>query len=215
MKGCNVPPKPRTDEMKPLKGEDKDLVEKALKGEWIPAQALEEIQEQRFNNKQPYLVVPTRSYAEEQDKLVELRKRAKEDFIYYQQKNNEYLERINNESDVKGLCDQINRSMEGANQEEVDAFNGELGKWISDYLVDSGYQPHMDATFIKQVVTSSFPVINKGNAPFHPLNIEKILLQTQKGYTRLIEMEGYDEGDEMRIGRILKNARSVIYMQSV
>ncbi|KAL7458690.1 hypothetical protein ACHAWC_010328 [Mediolabrus comicus] len=215
VKGCNIPPKPRTDEMKPLKGEDKDLVEKALRGEWIPAQALEEIQEQRFNNKQPYLVVPTRSYAEERDKLQELRKRAKEDFIYYQQKNNEYLERINNESDVKGLCDQINQSMEGANQEEVDAFNAELGKWISDYLVDSGYHPHMDATFIKQVVTSSFPVVNKGNAPYHPLNIEKILLQTQKGYTRLIEMEGYDEGDEMRIGRILKNARSVIYMQSV
>jgi len=73
----------------------------------------------------------------------------------------------------------------------------------------------MDATLIKQVIMSSFPVVNKGHAPCHPLNLERNLLEHERGYTRLIEMEGYDEGDEMRIGRVLKNARSVIYMQSI
>jgi hypothetical protein len=37
------------------------------------------------------------------------------------------------------FCDQINRSLEGANQEEVDATNAAVGKWFSDYLVESGY----------------------------------------------------------------------------
>jgi hypothetical protein len=76
-------------------------------------------------------------------------------------------------------------------------------------------QPHTDSTAIKQLIMTSFPVVNKGAAPFHPLNIERILLEYQKGYTRLIEMEGYDEGNEMRIGRVLQSARSVIYMQSI
>ena len=83
VKGCDVPDKPRTSDKKPLKGEDKEMVEKALRGEWIPAKVLEEMQEERFKNNQPYLVLPVRSYADERDELRELRKRAKEDFIYY------------------------------------------------------------------------------------------------------------------------------------
>mmetsp|Transcript_15845 Transcript_15845/g.23536 ORF Transcript_15845/g.23536 Transcript_15845/m.23536 type:complete len:698 (+) Transcript_15845:100-2193(+) len=217
VKGCNIPAKPRTGEKKPLKGEDKEMVEKALRGEWIPAEALEEIQEERYNNKQPYLVVPVRSYAEEKDELKVLRKRAKEDFIYYQRKNNEYLHRYNTlpASERRAFCDQINRSSEVSNQDEVDAANADVGKWFADYLIDSGYHPHTDSTAIKQLIMTSFPVVNKGAAPFHPLNIERILLEYQKGYTRLIEMEGYDEGNEMRIGRVLQSARSVIYMQSI
>ncbi len=62
---------------------------------------------------------------------------------------------------------------------------------------------------------TSFPVVNKGNAPLHPLNAEQIMLDIQKGYTRLIEMEGYDEGDEISIESVLKSARSAIYMQSM
>ncbi len=73
----------------------------------------------------------------------------------------------------------------------------------------------MDATLIKQQIMTSFPVVNKGNAPYHPLNMERILLDHQKGYTRFIEMQGYDEGDEMRVGRVLQSARSVIYMQNI
>ena len=71
-KGCNAPEKPYTEEKKPLKGEDKEMVEKALRGEWIPANVLEEIQEQRYRNKQPYLVIPVHSYEEERDELQEL-----------------------------------------------------------------------------------------------------------------------------------------------
>ena len=146
MKGCNIPAKPRTGEKKPLKGEDKEMVEKTLRGEWIPAEALEEIQEERYNNKQPYLVVPVRSYAEEKDELKVLRKRAKEDFIYYQRKNNEYLHRYNTlpASERRAFCDQINRSSEVSNQDEVDAANADVGKWFADYLIDSGYYVSID-----------------------------------------------------------------------
>mmetsp|Transcript_15553 Transcript_15553/g.25547 ORF Transcript_15553/g.25547 Transcript_15553/m.25547 type:complete len:490 (-) Transcript_15553:40-1509(-) len=217
VKGCNVPDKPRTSEKKPLKGEDKEMVEKALRGEWIPAKVLEEIQEERYKNNQPYLVLPVRSYGEERDELKELRMRAKEDFLYHQGKTNEYLNKYNSlpPSERRGFCDQINRSMEAGNQDEVDTANADVGKWFADYLVDSGYAPHMDATLIKQQIMTSFPVVNKGNAPYHPLNMEKILLDHQRVYTRAIEMQGYDEGDEMRIGKVLQSARSVIYMQNI
>ncbi|KAL7526831.1 hypothetical protein ACHAXR_004341, partial [Thalassiosira sp. AJA248-18] len=215
VKGCNIPPKPRTDEKKPLRGEDKEMVEKALRGEWIPAEVLEEINEQRCRNGQPFLMVRPRAYADERDELMELRKRAKNDFIFHQKKTNEYLHEFNTTPNRAGFCDQYNRSREGADQEDINIINTDVGQWFADYLVDSGYALHLDSTLIKQTVMSSFPVINRSRAPLHPDNCEQILLEIDKIYTRLIETEGFDEGEEMSIASVLKNARSVIYMQSI
>ena len=33
--GCNMPPKPVAKESRPLRGEDREMVEKALRGEWV------------------------------------------------------------------------------------------------------------------------------------------------------------------------------------
>lgn len=141
VKSCNVPEKPRTEEKKPLKGEDKEMVEKALRGEWIPANVLEEIQEQRYRNKQPYLVIPVNSYEEERDELQELCKHAKEDFIFRQRKTNEYLNKYNSlsASDRHEFCDQYNRFFEVTSVAEIGAANAAVGKWFVDYIVDSGY----------------------------------------------------------------------------
>ncbi len=117
------------------------MVEKALRGEWIPANVLEEIQEQRYWNKQPYLVMPVHSYEEERDELQELRKRAKEDFIFRQRKTNEYLSNYNSlsASERHDFCDRYNRSSKVTNSEETDAANAAMGKWFADYIVDNGY----------------------------------------------------------------------------
>eukprot|EP00956_Cyclotella_meneghiniana_P028586 scaffold67020_cov22-Cyclotella_meneghiniana.AAC.1 len=82
VKGCNIPIKPLPKELRPLKGEDKDLVEKALRGEWIQLEELESINEQRFRNGQPYLLIHPRKYYEEKEELPLLRKRAKKDFLF-------------------------------------------------------------------------------------------------------------------------------------
>lgn len=95
--GCNVPPKSRPAEAKPLRGEDKEMVEKALRGEWIPAQALEEINAQRYRDGQPYLIIHPRSYEDEKHELAVLRKRAKKDFFFHQQKTREYLHQVSDE----------------------------------------------------------------------------------------------------------------------
>jgi hypothetical protein len=98
--GCNIPAKPRPKELRPLKGEDKDMVEKALRGEWIPAEELEAINEQRFRNGQPYLLIHPRKYQDEKDQLPMLRKRAKKDFLFQQTRLKVYLNEINTTDDI-------------------------------------------------------------------------------------------------------------------
>lgn len=77
-----------------MKGEDTDLVEKALRGEWIPLEQLESINEQRFRNGQPYLLIHPRKYEDEKDELPLLRKRAKKDFLFQQTRLKAYLNEV-------------------------------------------------------------------------------------------------------------------------
>ena len=137
--GCNVPPKPRPAELKPLRGEDKEMVEKALRGEWIPAEELDAINEKRFENGQPYLIIHPRSYEDEKEQLPLLRSRAKKDFLYFQSKTKEYLHTINARDDVPALCNRVNEGMRASDPDEVNAIKQEMGKWFTDYLADSGY----------------------------------------------------------------------------
>jgi len=217
VKGCNVPPKPRPAERRPLRGEDKEMVEKALRGEWIPADALEEINDHRFRNGQPYLIVHPRSYQEDKAELHVLRKRAKKDFGYHQLKTREYLHGVNTADDLGSVCEKINASMQASDPDEVQTTNQEIGQWVMDYLVDSGYSPHLSSLLIKQAIMSAFPVLSPDIAEegYTPENIERSLLQLEKVYTNLSELEGFDEPKNMTLVKVLNNARSAIYQQTI
>mmetsp|Transcript_5869 Transcript_5869/g.16515 ORF Transcript_5869/g.16515 Transcript_5869/m.16515 type:complete len:589 (+) Transcript_5869:195-1961(+) len=213
VKGCCIPPKAKTDDKRPLRGEDKELVERALRGEWVPAKDLEELNEDRFNKGQPYLVIHPRKYQDEKDDLLNLRRRAKDDFLYHRNKTKEYLAKINTTEDLAALCEQANQSMAGANEDEVKDIGRELGEWFAEYIADSGYSPQTDSVLIKQAILSAFPVVNK-EKELKPDNVERVLLDTERTYSRLLELEGYDEKGQT-IRSILSNAQSAMLQQTL
>eukprot|EP00547_Thalassionema_nitzschioides_P004618 CAMPEP_0194213062 /NCGR_PEP_ID=MMETSP0156-20130528/13366_1 /TAXON_ID=33649 /ORGANISM="Thalassionema nitzschioides, Strain L26-B" /LENGTH=703 /DNA_ID=CAMNT_0038941007 /DNA_START=105 /DNA_END=2216 /DNA_ORIENTATION=- len=219
VKGCNVPTKPVPPERKALKGEDAELVEKALKGEWIPAQDLEELNEARFERGQPYLIVPPRSYGEEKDKLALLRRRARKDFLYHKKKSREYLAKfaIADEEELEAICRQVNQSSTANDPEEVKNIHEAMGKWFIDYVVDSGYSPQTDNVLMKQAIMTTFPPVGSVPGSYTPENLEQVLLDVEKNYARLMELEGFDEEKKGRatFQRVLANARSVIYQQNI
>lgn len=217
VKGCSVPPKPRPPELRPLRGEDKEMVERALRGEWIPAEELDAINEHRFDTGQPYLIVRPRSYEDEKIELPFLRRRAKKDFLYNQKKIKEYLHSVNTAEDLPTICDRINSSMRAQDEDEVAAVNQEIGQWVMNYLKDSGYAPQIDTTMIKQAIMSTFPVVgeNFNEVGYTPDNIEESLLRLEKVYTNLIELEGFDDTRALNVSRILSHARSAMLQQSI
>lgn len=69
------PPKLKPDYSRPLKGEDDDLIEKALRGEWVPARYLTEINETRMNEGKRFLVQPYKPYKDDKENLLMIQKR--------------------------------------------------------------------------------------------------------------------------------------------
>ena len=78
-------------------------------------------------------------------------------------------------------------------------------------------QPQTDSVLIKQAIMSAFPGIgaNLKEEGYTPDNIETALLRLEKGYTKLIELEGFDETDGMSVSRVLSNARSAMLQQTI
>lgn len=64
-KGMGPAPKVKSQDSRPLKGEDKDLVEMALRGEYVPASVLDSINEDRISKGLPLLLVHYGKYADE------------------------------------------------------------------------------------------------------------------------------------------------------
>jgi hypothetical protein len=96
-KGLGPTPKQKPDFGRPLKGEDKDLVEKALAGEYIPASVLDELNEARIKNGQPLLLVHYGKYADDDEKgvLYNLRQNAKADFRHLMTRREMYIGDLN------------------------------------------------------------------------------------------------------------------------
>ncbi|EJK69259.1 hypothetical protein THAOC_09493, partial [Thalassiosira oceanica] len=210
--GCNVPKKPVPMERRPLLGEDEEVVQKILKGEWVDTEILDQVNEERFLKGRPYLFVRPRPYEDEKHELDLLRKRTKSDFLYHQRKTREYLCMLNERSsdDLATLCNQYNLSMRPTNEDEVESINSDVGKWFISYLKDNGYAPHMDSTLIKEQIMLAFPHVSDGG-DVTPESIEENLLRTERVFTRAIEMEGMDEdASQLNFKGVLKYAQSAI-----
>jgi len=101
-------------------------------------------------------------------------------------------------------------------QTEVEEISQDIGDWFKDYLVDSGYTPHLDSVLIKQAIMSAFPVLGKtNNEGFTPENIEQYLLSCGKLYQNFIENEGFDETNDQSYSKVLSNARSAMLQQAI
>ena len=153
------PPKKPKDSIA-LLGEDHDLVEKALKGEYIPAAAMDMINEERMKKGQPFLRIHYGKYADEKDKLDELGAHAKEDFAYFKSSTTQYLAMMQDAGARKDMLEMINVSRASSEQQKEIA--AELGAWFTDYLIGSGYWVDDNPNSMKQMIMSAFPPLNDG-----------------------------------------------------
>jgi MFS family permease len=97
-KGLGIPPKEVPVEAKPLKFEDKELVEKALRGELITAEDFDALNEIRRQKGKPYLIVRPGSYEADKERLDKLLVQAKDDFLYTIKQTDENITKLNRSS---------------------------------------------------------------------------------------------------------------------
>lgn len=167
--------------LRALKWEDADVVEHAMKGEWVPAKELDKLNDERMKKGEPFLVIPYKTYAEDKEHLGVIRKQARGDFLYLRHRMLEQLNDPELEEEEKRslLAEQFKNSRPPVNQRKELAQG--LSKWFADYLIDSGYYIEDSPILYKQMIMSAFPPIND-DKEITSENIEQVAVN----YTRVL-----------------------------
>lgn len=172
-----------------LKGEDKDVVEQALRGEWVPAAALHEINMERMDNGRPFLQLPILPYEQDKTHMKSIKKHAKEDFTFHQATINAWLgsELLSTPEKRADLLAQVEKSRGESNQER-EALEAGMGSWFAAYLRDAGYRIDESPIMYKQMIMSAFPVILKEDK-LTADNLEQVTLNYSKIVNHYLEEE--------------------------
>lgn len=165
-----------------LKGENKVIVEQALRGEWVPAAALHEINLERMQSGHHFLQIPVLPYDQDKENLKSIKKQAKEDFSFHKASVNGWLgsDLMSSSEKRVQLVEKVEHSrLAGPECQDVE---DRLGKWFADYLHDAGYRVDESPIMYKQMIMSAFPVILKEDK----LTADNVEQTTTLNYSRIV-----------------------------
>eukprot|EP00536_Pseudo-nitzschia_multiseries_P004817 jgi/Psemu1/189075/e_gw1.84.76.1 len=175
------PPKPLPYEEWIQKDEEAHLVLEQLSDEHVPPALLFHINRQRNTAHEPFILPRVKPYAEDKDKLDELRANALDNYRFRHALQDQALAELtapDGRFHAEELCDLLNTALADGDSEAINKSTADVGNWIGDYLQANGYFPHMNSLIIKQMVMSTFPSINtEGKAT--PENIEETLIKSR------------------------------------
>lgn len=140
--------------------EDQDLVDKALRGEWVPAKFIDDLNYSRFQKGMPMLRIPIIEYSKDKENLSDLRKHAREDFEYHRLTMHNILAGLQEPGGKEKTLELFNKAIASPEERKTDA--AAMGKWFGEYMVDNGY--FLDGGWppvFKQMIMQAFPPINK------------------------------------------------------
>ena len=179
---------PPVDYQRAMGYEDQDLVDKAVKGEWVPAKFLDDLNYARFHKGLPMLRIPMRTYEEDKENLKLLRKHAREDFKYHRVIMHEIISELEDPEERRKNLEILHQLIPSPEIRNGDA--DALGRWFAEYLKDTGY--FLDGGWgpvYKQMIMKAFPPINTdGEINFD--NIESHMVKTLANMNRFLRKEG-------------------------
>lgn len=185
-------PKPLPDFSRHVKGEDKDVVEKLLLGEWVHPQLLHEVNMERLKSGHHFLRVPIRPYDQDKEQLCEIKRHAKEDFRFYKDIMAGFLKSVDTSTTEKreAMVKAVNASH--LDREQIEDQAKQLGQWFSEYVLDAGYRLDESPLIFKQMIMSAFPRVRPAGASIDMIDgehMEEFALNITKVFTFYLEKE--------------------------
>ena len=115
--------------------EEEEYIQKALKGEYIPARVIQVINIRRIQRGEKFIMNHVGSYEDDKDRLSEIVREAKEDIKIMDHNVRYYLKTIND-----GTFDgKVIHAMNHGFPEEMQNIHREIGEWFGDYVKANGY----------------------------------------------------------------------------
>lgn len=180
-KEMGPPPKPLPYDRWISEDEGANLLEEELSDEHVSPALLFRINRSRGTVTEPFILPRVRSYTEDKNNLDDLRANALDNFKFRHALQDHALAELaasDSPFTTAELCDLLNTAV-SADREAIRATNGDLGRWISDYMDANGYLPHLNSLLIKQMVMTAFPSINT-DGKCTPENLETTLIKARK-----------------------------------
>ena len=125
------------DYQKAMGYEDQDLVDRAMRGEWVPAKFIDDLNYSRFQQGLPFLRPPLKSYEEEKRDFKLLKRHAKADFEYHRFVMHDILNDLADPEERKKNVELLHKVRPSETERDSDA--EALGTWFTEYMKDSGY----------------------------------------------------------------------------
>mmetsp|Transcript_9995 Transcript_9995/g.11986 ORF Transcript_9995/g.11986 Transcript_9995/m.11986 type:complete len:296 (+) Transcript_9995:147-1034(+) len=164
--------------------EDEEFVQKALAGEFVDPEKLYLTNLHRAQTGKSVIIPKVIPY--EEDKNMDyLYSHAGEVYLQKMKMHDQLLSALNDPNsgrDKNEFCKLMNAGLK-KDQQAIEEATMDLGKWIGDYLEDTGYNPHAQSVAIKQMVLSAFPPITR-DKEYTPENIEHSLLRSRQVYNK-------------------------------
>jgi MFS family permease len=120
-----------------LPGDDEELAQKFLDGEYIPQEQVWELNRRRGLEKKPFLLPTVKPYEEDKEKLEEVFAHVEENLRFQMDLEDRILSELENpESDksIEDLCEFANLAVHGFDPDVVNEQTAQMGQWIGDYL---------------------------------------------------------------------------------
>jgi hypothetical protein len=190
-KGFGGTPKKVHKSSKPLPGEEAELVEKVLRGEYVPQKQLDELNKARAMKGDPAIIAKVSPYEEDKERFDEMRQQALETFGYRKARHDRILAALGDpkhKEDVDTFIEQMNTAIINVDPELKKEVHDDLGKWFADYLEDNGYAAHAQSLVIKQMIASAFPTITHDEGLTED-NIEEIYLRARRVTNQYLALE--------------------------
>ena len=151
--------KKKVNYQKALELEDHELVERALRGEYVPAQFLFDLNEARMNKGEGFLVSPCSEYKEDKDRLDELKENAVADFAFFRARTSQFLADLDKPGMTESLVEKFNQAIPSEQVQEKNA--ADMGRWFAEYMKDNGYfLDGGDPITLKEMLMRAFPPVN-------------------------------------------------------
>jgi hypothetical protein len=176
--------KPPVDYQQAMGLEDQDLVDKALRGEWVPAKFLDDLNYSRFQNGMQFLRMPVVEYSADKENMRMLKRHAREDFLYHRITMTNILNELQAPGGIEKNVELFKKVQPPEEHRNADA--DAMGKWFTEYMKDNGY--FIDGGFpaiYKQMIMHAFPPINT-DGEINENNIETTMVNYLANVNRLL-----------------------------
>jgi hypothetical protein len=190
-KGMGPVPKKVIDEEATIDFDEEEMLERALKGDYVPARIRHAMNHKRMDKGEQFILVHAGTFENDEPHLKCLRSQAKEDMTFLRGRARTTLAKLNNPEQANEVEERLqffNDSYSQVDQQEVELVSKELAEWFTKYLKYNGYKGLVSPTVIKMMLLKAFPVLTH-DEDLTTENMEETLINADRIYSQFLRLE--------------------------